>query len=367
MTLADRLAQALVARAARRWPADLAAGMAREWHAELASMDDGSTLRKLRFALSLAVSPAVEELGADPIGRLEAWSRSLAGAAGVTLLAGALVNAIHAVQHRAGVATIPLWFLAASLMVLIARRSSSPVLARTLTLGAALFAFLLAGNRIAVMPFMGWRDILPAVLTWTILTTLLGYAVSRTRRRHRAVPLAVLGLIATMDLTTIAGSWHAATGLGIGATSAALWFPLALLPGGAVTFGPPVAVVGLPGFHASQMLLGNASAMTAPMLLCSIFVLTRALSGAPVRTVVPGTFAGLDLRTLYGVGAALTALAAGEAVRRLPPGTFEAGWHRLLDNSAVFGFGFLATTPGRIVTAVIAGLVATHLGARRTS
>jgi hypothetical protein len=72
-----------------------------------------------------------------------------------------------------------------------------------------------------------------------------------------------------------------------------------------------------------------------------------------------------DSRTVWGVGGAIAALAAAEAFRRTPPGTFEATWHRLLDNSAVFGFGFLADTPGRVVTALVAGLIATHLGVTR--
>jgi hypothetical protein len=369
MTAFDKLTMFLVARAARRWPPEIADEMAREWRAELAAMRDEPPIRRLRFAVSLALSPV--DLDGDPLPRLEAWARSLAGAAGMTLLAGALVNLVHVVQNRAGMAAATAtWLLAAALVARFARLSRAPALARTLVVGAALFGFLLAGNRVAVMPFMGWRDILPAVLTWTFLTILLAYAVSHARRRAMALPLAVLGGFLTLDLAAVAGSVRAAAGLGIGLTSAPLWFPLALLPGGTVTFGAPVTAVGLPGFHTSEVLLANAFAMLGPMLLCSVFLLTRALarpaSGlSPQLRTLPLFRVRLDGRTVWGVGAAVAVLAAAEAFRRTPPGTLEATWHRLLDNSAVFGFGFLADTPGRVVTALIAGLIATHLGIAR--
>jgi hypothetical protein len=361
MTVLDKLTILLVTHAARRWPGD----MAREWQAELAAMHDEPPLRRLRFALSLAVSPLDLEAS-----RIEAWARSLAGAGGLTLLAAALVNAAHAVQHRAGpAAAAATWLLAGFLVARTARRSGASVPARTFAVGAALFAFLLAGNRVAVMPFMGWRDILPAVLTWTFLTTLLAYAVSHVNRRPPALLLAVLGGVLTLDLSAIAGSLRAATALGIEPTSAPSWFPLSMLPGGTITFGPPVAAVGLPGFHTSEVLLANTSAMLGPMLLCSVFILTRALGSPAPGEISVRTFrlfrVRLDPRTGWGVLATVAALAAAEAFRRTPPASFETTWHRLLDNSAVFGFGFLADTPGRIVTALIAGLIATHLGVTR--
>jgi hypothetical protein len=104
-----RLARCLVLAAARRWPPDLAEIMTAEWLAEIEALrvEPGrSPLRRqcrvLVFAGSLALSPAVEAEGAEPVGRIESWGRWLAGAAGVTLLAGGLFNGVHAVQHRAG-------------------------------------------------------------------------------------------------------------------------------------------------------------------------------------------------------------------------------------------------------------------------
>jgi hypothetical protein len=70
--------------------------------------------------------------------------------------------------------------------------------------------------------------------------------------------------------------------------------------------------------------------------------------------------AGLDLRIPLGVGAALGGLAGAELVRRTDPGA-DTTLYRLVDNSNVFGFGFLAETPGRVAVALLAGLLAAHL------
>jgi hypothetical protein len=70
--------------------------------------------------------------------------------------------------------------------------------------------------------------------------------------------------------------------------------------------------------------------------------------------------AGLDLRIAFGVGAALGGLAAADLVRRADAGA-DTTLYRLVDNSNVFGFGFLAETPGRVAVALLAGLLAAHL------
>jgi hypothetical protein len=63
----DRLTDALVCRAARRWPADVTDSLLREWRAELAALQanrqGGSASRawrQLAFALSIACSPTTE-------------------------------------------------------------------------------------------------------------------------------------------------------------------------------------------------------------------------------------------------------------------------------------------------------------------
>jgi hypothetical protein len=220
-------------------------------------------------------------------------------------------------------------------MAALARRISGHIV----VMGATTFAFLLAGNRIQYMPYMGWADILPAIAVWTVGTLI----VARLRR-----PYAIAGTLITLELATIAGSLHAAISLGVDLRSVAAWFPLSLAPGGIVAFGPQ-----LPGYHASEILLGNASAMAGPMLLCSIFVLARAAKPDTGR---------LRFEIPLGVGATLAAQTACEIFRRLPP---DVAPDRLIDNTGVFGFGFAAHLPGQIFIALVAGLLAAQLGALR--
>ena len=478
--LVDRFARRLVTSAARRWPGDLSEIMADEWQAELDALRAEPELRPsvrawrtLTFAGSLAVWPPVEAEGEEPVSTLDRWGRSLAAAAGVTLLAAALFNGVHAAQDRfgdwlppgvEGAAALALLAIAAVLMAAIGARSQAHAGRRCLALGAGLFAFLLAGNQVAVMPFMGWTDIAPAVVVWTVLSAATAHAVSRlgASRPRRALALGAAGGLITLELATIAGSMHAAAKLGVGLASAPGWFPLAMLPGGTATFGTYFADGSAafgslrasgPAFHASDILIGNAATMAGPMLLCSAFVLALALRTAspsqptaphqPVapnrvthrsqptspdqptgpsqvthrsqptgpsrvthrnRAARPGQPTGpsratgrsraaglgrsvrhrvagsalwaagrqvgavlrrvvrIDLRIPFGVGAALGGLAGCELLRRADAGPSAATLHRLVDNSNVFGFGFVAHTPGRVAVALIVGLLAAHLG-----
>ena len=69
---------------------------------------------------------------------------------------------------------------------------------------------------------------------------------------------------------------------------------------------------------------------------------------------------------LTGAGGGVLALAACEMVRR-SAGTVDAALPRVLDNSAVFGFGFLAQAPGRIALALLIGLLIAGWGTGRIS
>ncbi|HEX5202936.1 MAG TPA: hypothetical protein VFW27_23660 [Actinoplanes sp.] len=341
MSAALRLSRWLVVRAARRWPGD----MSREWLAELEVLR-AEPAKALSFALSLAVSPAVEALGQEPVARVESWARSLAASIGVPLLAAMLFNGVHLAQHHAGPAGgAAALAVAATLMAALARRISGHIV----VMGATTFAFLLAGNRIQYMPYMGWADILPAVAVWT-----MGTLISARLRRLPAIA----GTLITLELATIAGSLHAAISLGIDLRSAAAWFPLSLAPGGAVTFGPA-----FPGYQASELLLGNASAMAGPMLLCSIFVLARsALARPALARPTERRTRRVTFEIPLGVGATLAAQTACEMFRRLPPAVAP---DRLIDNTGVFGFGFAAHLPGQILIALTAGLLAAQLRALR--
>ena len=379
MRAADRLARSMVTAAARRWPADLREELAREWHAELDSL--GPSWRGLTFAASLAASPAVEEADEEPATwsqRCAGWARALSVPAALTLLAAALFNAVHLAQGRFGaLAGGVVLAAAAAAMAAVGGRATTR---RVVLLGAAGYAFLLAGNQVAVMPFMGWIDVGPAVLAWTILTAAtirLSTRLLAAGRDLLAGLAAVGGAVLALDVAAAAGSLHAAAVLGVSAASAPSWFPLALLPGGVADFGPyfadGTAAFGSlrqagPAFHASDVLLGNASAMIGPLALCSVAVaagLMRRRSPRIPAAVRSGDAAG---KVALGVVAGLGGLAIGEVLRR-SGGAAELTLHRLVDNSAVFGFGFLAHPAGRMAVALLIGLLVTHLGApaRRAS
>ena len=389
----DRLARVLVDLAARRWPAELADEMAEEWHAELAALRaDRRPWRSLAFAGSLALSPAVEAADEDPVTwpqRLAAGGRALSLPIALTLVAAALFNGVHVAQERFGPAAGGAALgTAAVVMALLGRRTT---VGRVALLGATVYGFLLAGNRVAVMPFMGWIDIAPAVITWTALTALTVHASSRLREAGRGLLGAVtaaFGALIALDLAAVAGSLHAAATLGVGAGSAPLWFPLALLPGGTADFGTYFAngtaafgslqQVG-PAFHASDILLGNASAMIGPLALCSAYLTAGLLRRAkpvharrlpPIPSPALRVFQAnrppdaadrIDPRIPLGVMAALGGLAICEVQRRTS-GAVDVTLRRLVDNSAVFGFGFLTHPAGRAAVALLAGLLVIRLG-----
>lgn len=380
MTAPERVARGLLAAAARRWPADIRDDLTQEWHAELNSL--GPATRKLAFAASLALSPAVEEADEEPVTwpqRTAAWARTLAVPAVLTLLAAALFNAVHLAQDKFGAVAGGLTLIAAA--AAMASTKTQITVRRVLLLGLAAYAFLLAGNQVAVMPFMGWIDIGPAVLTWTILTAATVRMSTHLRsagRTRLAALTALAGTVTALDIAAAAGSLHAAAVLGMQAASAPLWFPLALLPGGTVDFGPSfahgTAAFGSlhqagPAFHASDILLGNASAMIGPLTLCSVAVIAGLLRH-PSTNHKPAVERSGDAagKVALGVVAGLGGLAIGEALRR-SGGATELTLHRLADNSAVFGFGFLAHPAGRMAVALLIGLLVAHLAApaRRTS
>jgi hypothetical protein len=390
--LADRLARAGVAAAARRWPADLSETMRDEWLAELAALDrpgpGGSAYRKLTFAVSLLLSPAVDEPSWRD--RASGLGRTATIAAGVTLLAAALINGV-----RAADALAPLLLAGA---VVACAAIGARVRVPAILVGVAVFAFLLAGNQTPVMPFMGVADIGPAVVTWTALTAVVARQTARLARaghRRRAALLAAGGGLLALDVATIAGSLHAADTLGIATGTAPAWFPLALLPGGVTAFGPhfpdgaatfgSLQAVG-PAFHASDILLANAAVMAGPLLLCTVAVLTSALRPAPAPTAPdpcreggrgatkanpasparpdeagrPGSPARPDEAgrpvLVAGIVAALGGLAIGQVLARSGAAA-DVTLHRMLDNSTGFGFGFAAHPVGRGAVALLAAVL----------
>ncbi len=301
-------AAALVRLAARRWPADLATDLEREWLAELAALR-GRPWRRIAFAGSLAVAPSVDG---------PSWperAHRLATPAALTLIAAALCNGVRLAGYHAGtVAAAGTLVVALALMAYAGRRTPP---GGVLLLGAGLFAFLFAGNPVAVMPFMGWRDVGPAAAVWTAGTVLT--------LRVRSRPAAVAGTLLTLDLAVAAGSVHAAAALDVPLSGALLWLPQTLLPGAE-----------------HPVLISNAAVMAGVLTFGSAYVLAGRLRSRPARPPRLGAVPA-------GVGAALVGVLAGEVLRRSP---------RSVDG--VFGFGFLAHPIGLAVAALLVALVAAH-------
>ena len=301
-------AAALVRLAARRWPADLAPDLAREWLAELDALR-GQPWRRLTFAGSLLLAPSVD----GPSWAERAYR--FATPAVLTLVAAVLCNGVRLAGYHAGpVAAAVALVTALALMAYAGRRTTT---GGVLLLGACLFAFLFAGNPVAVMPFMGWRDVGPAVLVWTVLTALT------LRLRSRAA--AVVGTVLALDLAVAAGSVHAATELGVPLSGSLLWLPQTLLP----ATGHPV-------------LIGNAAVMAGVLAFGSAYVLAGRLRRHPARPPRLGAVRA-------GAGAALAGTVVFEVLRHSP---------RAVD--AVFGFGFLSHPLGLAAAALLVALVAAH-------
>ncbi|AGL14926.1 hypothetical protein [Actinoplanes sp. N902-109] len=302
------IAERLIMLAARRWPADLAADLEREWLAEL-SVLRGKPLRRLSFAASLAASPAID----GPT--WEDRARSLATPVVLTLIAAALFNGVRLAQQHGGQMVAAVAFALALAAMGWAGRRTTP--GGVVMLGACVWAFLLAGNPVAVMPFMGWRDIGPALATWTVVMALVA--------RSRSALAAVAGTLVALDLAVVAGSVHGALSLGVPFWAAPLWLPQTFLP----SAGHPV-------------LIGNAAAIVGVLLFVSAYVLSGALRRKTARPPQPG-------RLPAGLAAAVASVAVGEVLRRSP---------RAID--AVFGFGFLSHPAGLAATALVIALAAAY-------
>jgi hypothetical protein len=411
-----RFTRACVTAAARRWPDDLAQTMCREWHAELDALRADTALgsltrsrRALAFAASLALSRTVEAADAEPrtrrdhVARLGPALAALSVVVGVPVLAAALFNVVHDANHGLAALVTPaartmadvglvvaatgaMWSVGAAAAAggrfrLIGRPATAGVtctvaVAGTIAVGLAMYGFLLAGNRVAVMPFMGWIDLAPGVAAWAVLTAVaIGLAARAAAAGHRRIGwlAGAVGTLVALDATAVCGSLHAARTLDVGVGSAPAWFPLALLPGGAVHFGRffadgAASFGGLrqsgPAFHASDILLGNASAMMGPLLLCSAFLLAYAthgagrLAGTAPAAARPPRRSGVVRMAAAGVVVAAAVATWAYVVAH----TFDpiATLARIEDNSAVFGFGFAAHPAGRIALALLIGVFATR-------
>ncbi|MBE1492702.1 hypothetical protein [Plantactinospora soyae] len=335
------LAAALLRLAGRRWPAELRTEMLQEWQAEVAAIGADPTrtpvvraLRQLRFAISLAGSPPVEDEYGVPRGwreylpgvgrtlqpllmllgavllclilatvfpRLGSMLLSLArgypssyrpdGGAGIDWAATAVALAGLAVA--AGTAG---WLGAWSgrrLPVDWAHRTrlgvaGSAVIAPIVMAGGTLAMYVASRAGSDLTPQEGVtileaEPVLPVLLWVALLAPLAGataWIIHRVRRRVLAVTVAVLGGLVALDLTAIVAGRHAAIAENVDFDTALWWFPMTLLApdGGAGSFGP----VGQ-GSWAIETVVMIVTNTLHPLLTATAFVLCYGVSAARPR------------------------------------------------------------------------------------
>lgn len=317
-------ADAIVRRAAARWPVEMRDDMAAEWLAELAAMrrENVSRWRRITYAVSLLVSAPVEEPGRPPrvwreefpsIGRAAAQLLALAAVAFGAVFAASEVPTFArflllqaqdeypggnyyigeptTIQWAANGVSIAALVLTCAGFVWLGRRlgrvmplrwaryigvsSAGPGVIAALSVGAALAAAFVAGvDSLSInggpTP-VGRTQAIPAVAAWTVLAMVTaGFAVRfAVRRRTIAVTVGVFGSLVALDivsLITVGGS--------------PLWFPLSLLDleRSGIPYADPITY------------FGNVNAVAAvvrPMLVCAAFLLAYALRAAQVRPVEP--------------------------------------------------------------------------------
>jgi hypothetical protein len=222
MTAMERFTRWCLARAARRWPAELRDEMHAEWLAELAALEDeGGTHRdRLGYAVSLLTAPPVRDATGAPRG----WGESLApGAPVVALLVAALITLsvsafVNGVAARlldlAGVATdwpgggwsgvtiaavITLgWCVAAGRW--LGRRLASSRDGRFGDGGPAVLAAVVFAPVVLAGALLNGEDlpylvgVLAGVVLWAASTAAIGYAAVRAASRARAVASALIGV-----------------------------------------------------------------------------------------------------------------------------------------------------------------------------
>ncbi|WP_412538908.1 hypothetical protein R8Z50_24010 [Longispora sp. K20-0274] len=359
---------ALLRFAAGRWPEELRETQLAEWEAELYVLRTRSSARALWFALSLALSPPVEDEHGVPRGWRELLPGIGRGLQPVLALLGASLLAFMA----PGTAGIGRWLLG-----LVQPQSSYPI--RTdfnWPANAVTFVSLLAsaavagwlggmlGRRLGMdwahrtrLGVTGSAVVAPLVLAlgtgltsatiytradgdasttvwhiqplwvvvaWGVLVSALGWAVVRLARAGRpgwAGALAVVGGLLALEVTAAVAGWPLAAEAGLGPDTAALWFPLTLTDdmNSGVVFGRVEQ-----GLVGSQMLASLIEGTVRALLVCTAFALRYGLAASrmapretPVRMPVPRAVdTGRPVVRAIGLGGAVLGVlgwAAGSA------------------------------------------------------
>lgn len=366
------LADALLRLAGRRWPVELRTEMLREWRAEMASVGAGPSrnpvlraVRQLRFAISLASSPPVEDEDGVPRG----WREFLPGAGqalqpllmllGVNLLCviltsvfptfGAMLLTLVRGEPTGygpdGGADIDWTANAISLAVLTAAAGTAGWLGAWLgrrlpvawahrtrlgVAGSAVVAPIgLAAGSLALhlatlarldvdeqegVTIMTSRPVLPTLL-WIVLVAPLAGAVAwvvlRRRRRVLAVAGAVVGGLVALELTAMVAGLHAAIIEDVELGTAPWWFPMTLLDpqGGGISR----ALIGQDPVAAETVVMIVANTHR-PLLAATAFVLCYGVAAGrrprPAPAPAPAQSSATATATTTTAATATTAAAA---------------------------------------------------------
>jgi hypothetical protein len=409
---ADRAAEALLRFAARRWPDDLREEQLREWQAEIAELRRESALGQLRYALSLACSPPVEDEGGVPQGWREQLPRLGSGlrpfflfafaavfcgvlAGGVSTLGDQILEMVRGYSASAGrffrpagidwathLVQLGALVVAGLFAVLIGRW-----LGRRLSFGWAHGTRLGAAGSAVVAPFgilLGVAAMaavrvfpegaynlpleVPAAAVFAVGMALLARRAVRLRSAGRTLTArltAAGGSILLLDLVGFVAGLRPAAENGIPLWTGPIWFPLSLLDpyGMGFEFGAREQ-----GWVASQSVVGAVSSSTRLLVVvCALlwaynrFVVVVPET-APIREQeAPRTArlgAGVALVALLTWSYAAAVLASAVTAEMDPPGEFHI-WAQEVRLAAIVAalLGLSLTLAGRGAV-VIPGLLA---------
>jgi hypothetical protein len=342
----DRLTDALVRRAARRWPADVADSLLREWRAELAVIQTqphtriGPRIwRQVAFASSLAFSPSNGVDGPASAGwrQMSQWGRAARQFAlmlGIALAAMVVARAMNELAFQVltgndwqslpprsvqGIGTVAAQLLGIVIMTLVGAwlsRRARPALETlrsgailraayfVVPLGVAQYAVHAADrleelNGIQGYPYQPQAAV--AIGAWTMVM-MFSVAVSLrlAARGKQAVAwlAAAAGALLAADISGFVAAERAARSLHVALASGPLWFPRSYLPDGiaglgaqfpsgllqSLTIGPPANY----RLHPLYVVLPLAGDIALPLMLCGGFLVTYVLR-RPAASTAPVT------------------------------------------------------------------------------
>jgi hypothetical protein len=341
----DRITDALVRHAARRWPADVAESLLREWRAELATLQTqphsnaGPRMwRQVAFASSLAFSPSNGVDGPASAGwrQLSQWVRAaqqFAVMLGIALAAMVVARAMNELAFQVltgndwqslparsvqGIGTVAAQVLGVVIMATAGAwlsRRSRPAL-DTLRSGsilrAAYFVVPLgvaqyvvhAADRLKELNGLQGYPYQPqaaaAIGAWTMVMVFsVAVALRLAARGKRAMAwlAAAAGALLAADISGFVAAARAARSLHVALASGPLWFPRSYLPDGIAGLGAQfpsglvqsfsLAPLANYRLHPLYVVLPLAGSIALPLMLGGGFLVTYvlrrpALSTAPV-------------------------------------------------------------------------------------